>query len=112
MSLLGNENFASATKPRCCWPPWRLVSWWGTASCSKPGRLLYEPTAFLVGLADDYTRLEVADQLDAQAPGWREDATKIDPEVAGDVGRRGLLATRPIGIDPEGASVRIMGVRS
>lgn len=110
MSLLGNENFAVRYEA-----PMLLATLATRVLVENPElleawTLLYEPTAFLVGLADDYTPLEVADQLDALAPGWREDATKIDPEVAGDVGR-GLLATRAIGIDPEGAAVRIMGVR-
>ena len=110
MSLLGNENFAvryeapmllAALATRVLVENPELLDAW---------TLIYEPTAFLVGLADDYTPLEVADQLDDQAPGWREDATKIDASVAGNVGQA-LLAARPIGIDPEGASVRIMGAR-
>ena len=110
MSLLGNENFAVRYEA-----PMLLATLAARVLVENPElleawTLLYEPTVFLVGVADDYTPLEVADQLDALAPGWREDATKIDAAVAGDVGR-GLLATRPIGIDPEGAAVRIMGVR-
>jgi hypothetical protein len=110
MSLLGNENFAVRYEA-----PMLLATLATRVLVENPElldawTLLYEPTAFLVGLADDYTPLEVADQLDALAPGWRDEATKIDAAIAGAVGK-GLLATRPIGIDPEGAAVRIMGVR-
>lgn len=63
---------------------------------------IYEPTAFMVGLADDYTPYEVA---------------AVD--TGGDIGDgaylqqvgEALLAGRFVGINPEAASVRIMGAR-
>lgn len=110
MSLLGNENFnvayadtmtlaALATRVLVTDPA--LLGQW---------KLLYEPTAFLVGMADDYTPTELAGQLDELAPGWRDDASRITSAVAEDAGEE-LIAMRPVGIDPEAASVRVMGVR-
>ncbi|HEX9122300.1 MAG TPA: DUF3160 domain-containing protein [Actinomycetota bacterium] len=72
---------------------------------------LYEPTAFLVGLADDYTPFEVAEAANAVAPGWLDDPSAFarDPAVEDLAGL--LAATRPVRIDPEKASVRLMGTR-
>jgi hypothetical protein len=69
-------------------------------------RQIYEPTAFLVGLADDYTPLEVAAAGNglADAKALADDAT-----VKGIVAK--LVATRPIRINPERASMRFMGTR-
>jgi Protein of unknown function (DUF3160) len=74
-------------------------------------RLVYEPTAFLVGAADDYTPVELTAVADDVAPGWRE-----DPEMVADLAvmeelADGLEARRQVLIDPEAASVRLMGVR-
>lgn len=110
MSLLGNENFpvgygdtmllaALVARPLIERPD--LVDAW---------TLVYEPTAFLVGMADDYTPFELAAELDGLAPGWRDDPTVLDEETAKDAGQA-LLDLRPVGIDPDAASVRIMGVR-
>ena len=38
---------------------------------------IYEPTAFLVGLADDVTPPEVAAAADAKVPGWRDDPSVL-----------------------------------
>ena len=71
-------------------------------------RGIYEPTAFLVGLADDFTPLELVASADAVDPNWRtgpvDDAFLA--RVAGD-----LAGTRAVAIDPERASMRIMGAR-
>jgi hypothetical protein len=64
--------------------------------------LVYEPTAFMVGLADDYTPYELA-ALDTGGD-------LNDPTYLQQVGEA-LLASRSVGIDPEAASVRIMGAR-
>jgi hypothetical protein len=69
---------------------------------------IYEPTAFLVGLADDFTPLEVVVAADSVDPEWRsgtmDDAflTRVAAE---------LLETRNVAIDPELASMRVMGAR-
>jgi hypothetical protein len=71
---------------------------------------LYEPTAFLVGLADDITPLELAAAAEAEAPGWADDPTvlaDIDAAVIADA----VLDAHPGAIDVERASVRVMGAR-
>jgi hypothetical protein len=65
-------------------------------------QLVYEPTAFMVGLADDYTPYEVAA---ADTGGDVNDGSYLLQ-----VGET-LLAARSVGINPEAASVRIMGAR-
>ena len=40
---------------------------------------IYEPTAFLVGLADDIDPLQLADAADAAVPGWRDDPALLVP---------------------------------
>lgn len=72
---------------------------------------VYEPTAFLVGLADDYTPFEVADAAQAVVPGWLSSPLAFgdDPAVL-QVAER-LLSERPVLINPERASVRLMGTR-
>jgi hypothetical protein len=72
-------------------------------------RDLYEPTAFLVGLADDYTPFEVADAVLAAGVDW-DDATQLDSAAIGQV-RAELLDMRDVAIDPGSASVRVMGAR-
>ncbi|HDL48573.1 MAG TPA: DUF3160 domain-containing protein [Actinobacteria bacterium] len=73
-------------------------------------RLIYEPTAFMVGMADDYTPFELAAvAASVVGDGWSTDDlanTGLLRTVAEE-----LLATRPVGINPEAASVRIMGAR-
>ncbi len=74
-------------------------------------RRIYEPTAFLVGLADDYTPLEVAGAARAVAPTGLGDPVAFgDDALVTDVVDR-LLATRPVRISPDRASIRLMGTR-
>jgi hypothetical protein len=71
---------------------------------------IYEPTAFLVGLADDFTPSEmagVADQVDAD---WRDTLEIVDTAFLAEVGS-GLRSLREVAIDPELASMRVMGAR-
>jgi hypothetical protein len=70
-------------------------------------RDLYEPTAFLVGLADDYTPLEVADAAGSAL----DDPTVLADDAAVSGIADGLLAARPVLIDPDRASIRLMGTR-
>jgi hypothetical protein len=74
-------------------------------------RLVYDPTAFLVGVADDYTPFELSEVAKTIAPGWLEDAQLLADSATMDGLAAGLAALRPVGIDPENASARIMGVR-
>jgi len=72
---------------------------------------IFEPTAFLVGVSDDYTPFELAMAVEATVPGGL-----AEPQRATD--RASLLsiadavtAARPVEVDPERPSVRIMGTR-
>jgi hypothetical protein len=72
---------------------------------------IYEPTAFLVGVADDFTPFELAAAADAVAPGWEADpAAVLEDGTVEEIGRA-LLETRGVKINPEAASVRVMGAR-
>jgi len=72
---------------------------------------IYEPTAFLVGVADDYTPVEAAAAVAAAAPEAAADPTALaDDAVVAAVADR-LAATRAVAIDPENTSVRVMGAR-
>ncbi len=72
---------------------------------------VYEPTAFLVGLADDYTPAEIAAAAKAvtpqglSVPAVFADDERVDRLVAA------LTTARSVRIDPERASVRLMGTR-
>jgi hypothetical protein len=72
---------------------------------------IYEPTAFLIGAADDYTPFELSAAVNATVPtAWDDVQVFSDLETVAAVGAK-LLATRPVQINPEAASVRIMGSR-
>ena len=73
--------------------------------------LVYEPTAFLVGVADDFTPVEVAAVADQVIPTWRE-----NPQVIADFNEvieivDALKATRRVQINEEAAAIRLMGAR-
>jgi Protein of unknown function (DUF3160) len=81
------------------------------AAFTRSWQLVYEPTAFLVGLADDYTPYELAAAADVLVPGWPFDPSPFaDAAVVEDLAAA-LEAQRPVEIDPENAAMRIMGVR-
>ncbi|MGA9596599.1 MAG: DUF3160 domain-containing protein [Acidimicrobiia bacterium] len=74
-------------------------------------QLIYEPTAWLVGAADDYTPLELGAVVDQVVPtGWDDITAFADPATIDSI-RQGLLAMRPVAINPEAASLRVMGSR-
>ncbi|MGA7281098.1 MAG: DUF3160 domain-containing protein, partial [Acidimicrobiia bacterium] len=82
----------------------------GNQDLSEMWAQIYEPTAFLVGLADDFTPLELATAADTVDGNWRESPEVIDDAfVAGVVAE--LNASRSVAIDPERASMRVMGAR-
>jgi hypothetical protein len=72
---------------------------------------VYEPTAFIVGAADDYTPPEAADAATAVVPGGLSTPTALASDATVDAIGAKLLATRPVQIDPQSASLRTMGVR-
>lgn len=73
-------------------------------------KAIYEPTAFLVGTADDYTPLEVADAAAQVAPDWQSDPTTLTPETVTKV-IDAVVKARPVLINPERAAIRFMGTR-
>ncbi|MDJ0952587.1 MAG: DUF3160 domain-containing protein [Acidimicrobiia bacterium] len=74
-------------------------------------QLIYEPTAWLVGAADDYTPFELGAVVEEVVPtGWSDVTVFTDPDTLDGVAA-GLLALRPVEINPEAASLRIMGSR-
>jgi len=82
----------------------------GDAQTEQLWTEIYEPTAFLVGTADDYTPFELVKTVEKVAPGAMKDPAKLTKEELAKIGPA-LLAFRPVRIDPEKASVRLMGVR-
>ncbi|HEY4347383.1 MAG TPA: DUF3160 domain-containing protein [Gaiellaceae bacterium] len=71
---------------------------------------IYDPTSFLVGLADDYTPDEVETALHKAAPSAKAlAALSTDAAVKRVVAS--LVAARRVRIDPRSASIRIMGTR-
>ncbi len=110
MSLLGQEGFALADGIGVA--PALLVT---RVLLDDPELLaawtaLYEPTAFLVGMADDIDPLQLAVATTQAAPGWIDDPTVLtdtDTESIADA----VLADHPVAIDPERAAVRVMGAR-
>lgn len=74
-------------------------------------RELYEPTAFLVGLADDYTPLEVAAAAREAAPGGLDDAAAFAADATVSDVVAALAAARPVLISPDRAAIRFMGTR-
>ncbi len=74
-------------------------------------RAIYEPTAFLVGRADDYTPLEVAAAAKTVDPGWPQDATAFGDDATVAKTIAAVVKARPVLIDPERAAVRFLGTR-
>ena len=72
---------------------------------------IFEPTAFLVGVSDDYTPAELTAAAEAIAPGaWVDPSLAADDETLRAVADA-LTAERAVRIDPERPSVRLMGTR-
>jgi hypothetical protein len=82
----------------------------GSGSVQRAWHDIYEPTAFLVGSADDYTPEELARALEGTVPGGMDDPAALSDDDLGAM-RAALVAQRPVLIDPETASMRLMGVR-
>ncbi|MGM0385298.1 MAG: DUF3160 domain-containing protein [Actinomycetota bacterium] len=72
---------------------------------------IHEPTAFLVGTADDYRPHELADAAAAVSPTWLDDpVTLADDEALAAVVEQ-LETTREVRINADRASVLLMGTR-
>jgi hypothetical protein len=82
----------------------------GNAKLARLWHDLYEPAAFLVGAADDYTPFEAATAVEATAPGGMRHPTTLGQQEMTKV-RAALLASRAVMVDPETASIRLMGTR-
>ncbi len=117
MSLLGQSSFFVGDPERPDWDPQslrlgllatRLFGY--DADLVEKWTTLFEPTAFLVGGADDYTPFELAEAAEATAPGIVADPTMADDETMRSIARE-MISTRPVRIDPEAAAMRIMGAR-
>ncbi|MCC6224622.1 MAG: DUF3160 domain-containing protein [Thermoleophilia bacterium] len=87
----------------------RLVA--GDPALAALWREIYEPTAFLVGLADDYSPLEVSAAAAAAAPDALADPAALADDATVEAVLTALVATRPVLISPDRASVRVMGTR-
>jgi hypothetical protein len=72
---------------------------------------IYDPTAFLVGTADDYTPIEAAVAADAVLDGGLSDPAALAPDANVAAVGEELLAMREVRIDPGRASLRTMGAR-
>jgi hypothetical protein len=83
----------------------------GDARLEALWRAVFEPTAFLVGVADDYTPMELAAALEATAPGTLADPTALADDAVIEALGAALQATRPVRIDPERPALRLMGTR-
>ncbi len=120
MSVLGQSAFCLPGS-RDCSPddpalPTRVGLLASRVLLGSPQRLalwkaVYEPTAFLVGLADDYTPAELSAAAKTVTPqgidnpqSFADDATLTRLVTA-------LTTARAVRIDPERASVRLMGTR-
>ncbi len=111
MSMLGNTGF-SLTDPDVL----RVGLLISRLVVTDPDRAaawatIYDPTAFLVGTADDYTPFEAAEATATILPdGIADPAPLTDDATVLDVGRA-VLDMRPVLIDPGRASLRTMGSR-
>ena len=74
-------------------------------------RRIYEPTAFMVGVADDYTPFELADAVESVVPGGMADPLQATDDASLEAIAASLRETRPVLIDEERPSVRLMGTR-
>ena len=72
---------------------------------------VYEPTAFIVGAADDYTPPEAAATAAVVVPGGLATPLALASNTTVNAIGAQLVATRSVKIDPEEASLRTMGVR-
>jgi len=116
MSLLGQSPFAvDPAKPLLLRPGVLaarilLPQATGTTELYQLWKDIEEPTAFLVGSADDYSPAELADAVVERTPDGLTHPEALSDAVMSDVVQN-LLDSRTVMIDPETPSMRLMGVR-
>jgi hypothetical protein len=116
MSLLGQTPFAvdpgtpAKLRPAVLAARTFLPSGMGSKELLSLWRDIYEPTAFLVGAADDYTPVELDAVLRARMPGAMSHPNALTDAVLREVAND-LLDLRQVMVDPEAPAVRLMGTR-
>jgi hypothetical protein len=83
----------------------------GHQSLEDLWRDIYEPTAFLVGLSDDYTPFELATAIESAQPGAMADPAPLVEDATIASVAAALTAARQVRIDTERPAVRLMGTR-
>ncbi len=83
----------------------------GDAKLEGLWRDIYEPTAFLVGLSDDYTPFELATAIESAQPGAMTDPAALAQDATIESVAAALASARQVRIDPERPAVRLMGTR-
>ena len=116
MSVLGQASFPLRTERSPGFDGTRIALLASRAMVTDPARVslwksLYEPTAFLVGYADDYTPLELAAAAGTATSAGLDDPTAFARDDVVRTVVAALTSTRPILINPEDAGVRLMGTR-
>lgn len=121
MSVLGQLGFClpgtiGAPGGDATFDPMRLAVLATRPLVADPGLLalwesIYEPTAFLVGVADDYRPHELAAAAGAVSPSWLDDPTALAGDDALSAVVDLLETTRPVRINADRASVLLMGTR-
>jgi hypothetical protein len=108
MSVLGQEAFyvSDPASLRVGLLAARLVN--ADADATTLWKQIYDTTSFFVGVADDYTPVEVGEA--EVVVGVTDPASFADDRKVAEIGAR-LTTARAISIDPENASVRMMGSR-
>jgi len=74
-------------------------------------RQVFEPSAFLVGVSDDYTPFELAAAVEATVTGGWDDPLAVTDDATLEAVAEALATERLVRIDPERPSVRLMGTR-
>jgi hypothetical protein len=74
-------------------------------------RQIYEPSSFLVGVADDYTPLEVQKAAESTPAGGLDNAKAFASDAAVNAVVSALIKARPVKINPDRAAIRLMGTR-
>ncbi len=116
MSLLGQTPFAvdphepAKLLPAVLATRILLPEGEGSAALLRLWKDIYQPTAFLVGAADDYTPVELAAALHGPLPDGLSHPAKVTDAVLRETATN-LLASRDVLVDPETPSVRLMGTR-